>query len=150
MILPLKHVDVKLQCSCKCNCNYMQSYSKYTTTNILERIFLLETSVYVWCYNSILKSWFNESRFNKMPQFSEQMPAPLNYFTIVNSIRFSEQKWSEGRSFVKSRLGCTTALKNCNFLKIFTHCSKCTHHDVFDLGTGIRSDFSFDGSGFTQ
>ena len=29
----------------------------------------------------ILKSWFNESWFNKIPRFSEQMPAPLNYFT---------------------------------------------------------------------
>ena len=42
--------------------------------------------------NSTLKSWFNESRFTKIPRFSEQMPAPLNYFTkyIVNSIWFSE------------------------------------------------------------
>ena len=27
---------------------------------------------------------------DEMPWFSEQMPAPLNYFTIVNSIWFSE------------------------------------------------------------
>ena len=88
---------------------HIQSYSKYTTTNILERILLLETSVYVWCYNSILKSWFNESRFNKMPHFSEQIPAPLNYFIIVNSIRFSELHNLVNKScltglFIKSRL----------------------------------------------
>ena len=37
-----------------------------------------------------LKSRFNESRFNEIPRFSEQLPAPFNYFTIVNLIRFSE------------------------------------------------------------
>ena len=31
-----------------------------------------------------LKSRFNESQFNEIPRFSEQMPAPLNYFTIVD------------------------------------------------------------------
>ena len=36
------------------------------------------------------QSWFNESRFNEIPRFSEQMPAPFYYFYIVNSIRFSE------------------------------------------------------------
>ena len=25
-----------------------------------------------------------------------QLPAPLNYFNLVNLIRFSEQKWSDG------------------------------------------------------
>ena len=43
-----------------------------------------------------LKSLFNESRFNEIPRFIEQLPAPLNYFNIVNSIRFSEQYWSDG------------------------------------------------------
>ena len=42
------------------------------------------------CLLSTLKSWFNESRFNEIPWFSEQMPAPLNYFTTVNSIWISE------------------------------------------------------------
>ena len=32
------------------------------------------------------KSWFNESQFKEIPQFSEQITAPLNYSTIVNSI----------------------------------------------------------------
>ena len=51
---------------------------------------------------STLKSQFNESQlnesrvnesgFNEIPRFSEQLPAPLNYFIIVNLIRFSEQK----------------------------------------------------------
>ena len=31
-----------------------------------------------------------KSRFKEIPRFSEQLPAPLNYFTIVNLIRFSE------------------------------------------------------------
>ena len=39
---------------------------------------------------STLKSRFNESWFNEMPQFSEQLPAPLNYFTVVNLIWFCE------------------------------------------------------------
>ena len=43
-----------------------------------------------------LKSRFKESRFNEIPRFIEQLPAPLNYFNIVNSIRFSEQYWSDG------------------------------------------------------
>ena len=37
-----------------------------------------------------LKSLFNESRFNEIPRFREKLLAPLNYFTIVNLIRFSE------------------------------------------------------------
>ena len=39
---------------------------------------------------STLNSRFNEARFNEIPRFSEQMPAPLNYFTISNLIRFCE------------------------------------------------------------
>ena len=31
-------------------------------------------------YVLTLKSWFNESRFNDIAQFSEQMPALLSYF----------------------------------------------------------------------
>ena len=37
-----------------------------------------------------LKSWFNESQFNEISRLSEQMPAPLKYFTIANLIQFSE------------------------------------------------------------
>ena len=37
-----------------------------------------------------LKSRFKESRFNEIPRFIEQLPAPLNYFNIVNLIGFSE------------------------------------------------------------
>ena len=47
----------------------------------------------------ILKSWFNESWFNKIPRFSEQMPAPLNYFTLVNSVRFSSLNQDLGVSW---------------------------------------------------
>ena len=64
------------------------------------------------CLLSTLKSWFNESRFNEIPRFSEQIPAPLDYFAIVNSIWFSELLYLVNKSgitgsFVKSRLGCT-------------------------------------------
>ena len=46
-----------------------------------------------------------------MPRFSEQMPAPLNYFTII-LIGLSElhnlvNKSGLRGSFFKSRLGCT-------------------------------------------
>ena len=44
------------------------------------------------------------------------MPAPLNYFTIVNLIHFSELRNLVNRSgltgsFIKSRLGCTVIAK---------------------------------------
>ena len=98
--------------------------------------------------NITLKSWFNEcwfnkSRFTKIPRFSDQMPAPLNNFTIVNSIQFSEQKWSDGRSFVKSRLGCTTALKNCNFLKDFYSLFQVHSSWRLWLGDGDQKWFQF-------
>ena len=64
---------------------------------------------------STLKSQFNESQlnesrvnesgFNEIPRFSEQLPAPLNYFIIVNLIRFSEQKWSDGPHLLNQDLG---------------------------------------------
>ena len=41
-------------------------------------------------FSSTLKSWFNVSWFNEIPRFSEKMPAPSNYFIIVNSIWFNE------------------------------------------------------------
>ena len=43
-----------------------------------------------------------KSRFNEIPQFSEQLSAPLNYFITVNLIRFNElhdlvdKRWSDG------------------------------------------------------
>ena len=43
----------------------------------------------IWTFPNTFKSGFNEYRFNEISQFSEQMPAPLNYFTLVNSVRFS-------------------------------------------------------------
>ena len=65
--------------------------------------------------SSTLKSWYNESWFNEIPCFSALMPAHLNYFTIVNSIQFSElhdlvNKTGQTASFIKSRLGCTYVL----------------------------------------
>ena len=58
-------------------------------------------------YVLTLKSWFNESRFNKISRISEQTSAALNYLTIVNSIWFSELHDLVNKSglFVKSRLG---------------------------------------------
>ena len=52
-----------------------------------------------------LKSWFNESWFNKIQRFIEQIATPLNYFTIVNSIWFSEQKWSDRACSLNQDLG---------------------------------------------
>ena len=65
-----------------------------------------------WNIHWTLKSWFYESRFNEIPRFSIQIPASLNYFAVVNSIRFSELHDLVNKSgltgwFVKSRLGCT-------------------------------------------
>ena len=47
-----------------------------------------------------------------LTRFNEQLPAPLNYFTIVNLIRFGVLQYLLTKSsltvlFVKSRLGCT-------------------------------------------
>ena len=52
----------------------------------------------------------------KCHDFIEQMPAPLNYSTIVNLIHFSELRNLVNRSgltgsFIKSRLGCTVIAK---------------------------------------
>ena len=64
-----------------------------------------------WFSESWFKdSQFNESRFNEIRRFIEQMPAPWNHFTIVNSIRFSELHNLVNKScltglFIKSRLG---------------------------------------------
>ena len=55
--------------------------------NVHSHTFLVYCIVTIFC---TLKSRFNESRFNEIPRFSEQLPAPFNYFTIVNLIQFSE------------------------------------------------------------
>ena len=78
----------------------------------------------IWTHPNTFKSGFNEYRFNEISQFSEQMPAPLNYFTIVNLIPFSElhdlvNKSGLTSSFVKSRLECTT-MKVCACTKVLT------------------------------
>ena len=36
------------------------------------------------------ESWFNESLFTEIPWYSVQMTVPLNYFTVVHPICFSE------------------------------------------------------------
>ena len=78
----------------------------------------------IWTFPNTFKSEFNEYRFNEISQFSEQMQAPLNYFTIVNLIPFSElhdlvNKSGLTSSFVKSRLECTT-MKVCACTKVLT------------------------------
>ena len=77
----------------------------------------------IWTFPNTFKSGFNEYRFNEISQFSEQMPAPLNYFTIVNLIPFSElhdlvNKSGLTSSFIKSRLEFT--MKVCACTKVLT------------------------------
>ena len=65
----------------------------------------------IWTYPNTFKSGFNEYQFNEIQRFSEQMLAPLNYFTILNSIQFSELRNLVIKSglmslFFKSRLSC--------------------------------------------
>ena len=51
---------------------------------------ILQVQKFNFLEKDTLKTRYNESRFNEIPQFSEQMSAPLNYFIILNEIRFSE------------------------------------------------------------
>ena len=61
---------------------YLMYIESLHSTNFYIRRFLIK-----W---HTPKSRFNKARFNEIPRFSEQMPAPFYYFYIVNSIRFSE------------------------------------------------------------
>ena len=45
---------------------------------------ILQVQKFNFLEKDTLKTRYNESRFNEIPQFSEQMSAPLNYFIILN------------------------------------------------------------------
>ena len=97
---------------------YKKSLSNKFRTYNLQFIHMYYTlNMQKW---NTLESQFNESQFNEIPWFSEQMPAPLNYFIILNLIQFSElhnlvNKSGLMTSFLKSRLGLLSLAKNLTY-----------------------------------
>ena len=93
----------------------LHNFPLFSQLKVLWKIFhLIQICMYTQSY---------ESRFNEIPRFCEQIPAPSNYFTIVNSIWFSELLDLVSKSglmglFVKSRLVC---ICYCNFWPFLVH-----------------------------